>query len=154
MQKVNLNPEVLINFFDGTDYDFLSNFHPSPIEVAGKRFPTVEHAFQAFKMNNKENFKRVQNADSPSEAKMLGRTLPMRADWDNIKFDIMHDLVRAKFMQNPKLAEKLKATGKAKLVEGTLWNDRIWGIDIKTGIGKNWLGQILMEVRSELCQKE
>lgn len=153
MQKVNVNPEVLINFFDGTDFDFLSNFHPSPIEISGIKFPTVEHAFQAFKMYSNENFERVRNAESPSEAKRLGRTLLMRPDWDAIKFETMLDLVRAKFKQNPDLAKRLKATGKAKLVEGTLWNDRIWGIDIKTGIGKNWLGQILMEVRSELCKK-
>ncbi|MBM4420284.1 MAG: hypothetical protein FJ034_01580 [Chloroflexi bacterium] len=29
--------------FDGTEYDFLSNFHPSPISLYGKTYPTVEH---------------------------------------------------------------------------------------------------------------
>ena len=38
----------IIDKFDG-EFSFLSNFHPSWIEYEGLRFPTVEHAFQAYK---------------------------------------------------------------------------------------------------------
>lgn len=39
----------------------------------------------------------------------------------------MEELVRAKFTQNPDLADKLLATGDAHLEEGNTWGDRIWG---------------------------
>jgi ribA/ribD-fused uncharacterized protein len=146
----NLNPEKRIDMFDGTDFDFLSNFHSSPIEFHCMKFPTVEHAFQAAKMASQADYLKVARAETPGEAKRLGRTLPMRSDWDIIKFDIMYQLVKAKFEQNPRLASKLLETKKAELVEGTWWNDRIWGIDNYTGIGQNNLGKILMKVREEL----
>ena len=62
----------------------------------------------------------------------------------------MEEIVRAKFSQNPKLKAELLATGEAQLIEGNTWNDRYWGVDVRSGIGKNHLGKILMKVRSEL----
>jgi predicted NAD-dependent protein-ADP-ribosyltransferase YbiA (DUF1768 family) len=66
----------------------------------------------------------------------------------------MHDLVWAKFHQNKDLRLKLYSTGEAFLQEGTYWNDRIWGVDLKhkgpwnTRPGQNQLGIILMSIRS------
>ena len=74
----------------------------------------------------------------------------LRSDWENIKDEIMEDIVRAKFTQHTDLQELLLETGTARLVEGNTWNDRYWGVDIHSGIGKNRLGEILMKVRSEL----
>lgn len=55
----------------------------------------------------------------------------------------------AKFSQNPELMELLIATDNALLVEGNKWNDRYWGVDVRTGVGRNHLGKILMKIRSE-----
>jgi predicted NAD-dependent protein-ADP-ribosyltransferase YbiA (DUF1768 family) len=41
-------------------------------------------------------------------------------------------------------------TGEAKLEEGNRWGDEFWGVNLKTGRGKNWLGVLLMRVRNEL----
>ena len=46
------------------------------------------------------------------------------------------------------LSEKLLATGDAELIEGNHWNDTFWGVC--DGVGKNWLGILLMEIREEL----
>jgi hypothetical protein len=36
------------------------------------------------------------------------------------------------------------------LVEGNRWGDQFWGVDLRTGLGENHLGKILMKVRDEL----
>ena len=62
----------------------------------------------------------------------------------------MEEIVRAKFYQNPQLAEKLIATADRKIVEGNTWHDTFWGVDAATGKGENHLGVILMKIREEL----
>ena len=83
-----------------------------------------------------------------SEAKRLGRRVRLRSDWEQVKYDVMLDVVRAKFNQHPDLAQKLLATGDEELVEGNDWGDTYWGVC--NGRGKNMLGKILMRVRAEL----
>jgi predicted NAD-dependent protein-ADP-ribosyltransferase YbiA (DUF1768 family) len=51
------------------------------------------------------------------------------------------------------MAEKLLATGDRMLIEGNTWGDRRWGcVQAQDGTwrGRNWLGEILMQVREEL----
>ena len=83
-------------------------------------------------------------------SKRAGRRVKLRKDWEEVKLRIMEEVVRAKFLQHPDLANKLIDTGDEELIEGNCWNDRFWGVDIRTGIGENNLGKILMKVRSEL----
>jgi len=65
----------------------------------------------------------------------------------------MLDLIRIKF-QDPFLAAKLIKTYPAQLIEGNYWNDKYWGVCLKTNIGENHLGKILMQVRKELMENE
>lgn len=60
----------------------------------------------------------------------------------------MVDIVRAKFTQNKELAKRLKATGDKTLIEGNYWHDTYWGVC--EGVGENYLGKILMNLRSEI----
>ena len=71
----------------------------------------------------------------------------LRSDWEDVKFDVMKEIVILKFI-NPNLKEKLLATKDAELIEGNTWNDRCWGVC--DGVGQNNLGRILMEVRELL----
>jgi ribA/ribD-fused uncharacterized protein len=71
----------------------------------------------------------------------------MRDDWNDIKIDVMRDLLQEKFSDDD-LRELLLATGDAELIEGNTWNDYFWGVCL--GEGQNWLGKLLMEVRKEL----
>ena len=84
----------------------------------------------------------------PSDAKRLGRHVPLREDWNSIKEQIMYEICKAKFTQNPDLAEKLLETGDAELIEGNWWHDTTWGMC--NGEGQNLLGKILMRVREEI----
>jgi len=148
-----------IRRFDGTQYAFLSNFYPSVVQFEGLNYATVEHAFQAAKST--EFFFRKLIATLPAEkaglAKRRGRTIRLRRDWENIKIDIMFDLLCYKFKQ-PDLKKLLLNTGGKKLIEGNHWHDNIWGDcsckRCESIQGQNWLGRLLTEVRSQIEQKD
>lgn len=140
-----------IDSFRGKHF-FLSNFFPAEVTYNGLTFQNNEAAFQAQKTFSPEEQTAFSDLD-PRTAKRRGRHVRLRTDWEDVKDGIMEDIVRAKFTQNPKLGEQLLSTGNAVLIEGNTWNDRYWGVDARSGAGKNHLGKILMKVRSEL-QKE
>lgn len=142
----------MINKFEGY-YHFLSNFYPCSVTVDGYIYQNSEAAFQAAKVVDNK-LKKVFTYLPPSEAKYLGRHIKLRSDWERVKDKVMYEVVKAKFIQNPDLHQMLLATGEEELVEGTLWNDQYWGINLKTGEGENHLGQILMQVRKEFQEEE
>lgn len=146
---------AVIEDFSGR-YGFLSNFHPSEVTLTpGLRYdlgeeilcPTVEHAFQASKATTALDIEEIAVASSPGQAKALGRHAGLRPDWEEVKVEIMQELVRQKF-EDTHLAEQLLATAPALLVEGNTWHDRFWGVC--TGQGLNWLGILLMATRNQL----
>lgn len=130
-------------------YRFLSNFWPAPIRYGGILFPTTEHAYQACKSDNVNEATRVSLLKSPGDAKRVGRTLAVRKDWEQVKEQIMLDVLRLKFTL-PDLRRRLLATGDVQLVEGNTWGDRYWGVC--NGTGANRLGKLLMQVRQECRQ--
>lgn len=132
--------------FDG-QYEWLSNFAYSPFTFEGVKYPTVEHAFQALKMDSPEWFNKVREATTPGLAKRLGRTGPRRKDWQKIRVSVMLKLLQAKFSQNEDLKEKLIATAGVELQEGNTWGDTFWGVDLRNGLGDNNLGIALMLLR-------
>lgn len=132
------------------NYFFLSNFYEIPVFYNGLVYQNNESAFQAQKCILSTDRIKFINLN-PSEAKTLGRKVHLRKDWENVKVDIMADIVKAKFDQNPDLKEKLLNTKDEYLVEGNTWGDKIWGQ--VNGQGQNLLGNILMNLRSEY-QKE
>lgn len=77
-------------------------------------------------------------------------------DLDEIPYDFMNDILHAKFSVS-ELAEKLIATGDAYLEEGNHWHDNRWGKctceKCSAKEGQNWLGKILMGIRTELQNK-
>lgn len=132
------------------EYAFLSNFYEAPVTYNGITYQNNEAAFQSMKCAVSSD--RLQFAKlNPTEAKKLGRKVPLRPDWEDIKVGIMRDIVRCKFEQQPELRDKLLGTKDTYLEEGNTWNDRIWGT--VNGQGANLLGTILMEIREEF-QKE
>ena len=132
------------------DYEFLSNYHRSPIEVDGIVYATVEHAFHAAKTFDLEEKRAIARAATPGDAKRMGRKVQLRPDWEQVKVGIMEELVRLKFTTHADLLAKLQATGDAELIEGNWWKDTFWGVC--RGTGQNQLGLILMKVRSELAK--
>lgn len=130
-------------------YFFLSNFYECPIYYNKLVFCNAEAAFQAQKViDEKEQYKFINlNA---SQARKLGKTIALREDWEEVKDNIMYEIVKRKFTVNKELQQKLLETKEEELVEGNWWHDTYWGVDSKTGIGQNKLGKILMKVREEV----
>ncbi len=137
-----------ITSFKG-EYDFLSNFYPSPLKVANETYPTVEHLYQALKTKDKKERTPIRKAKTPGEAKRLGRNVQVRPNWDKIKVFFMEKLLLRKF-KDKKLRKKLLATGHAMLVEGNTWGDKFWGVC--NGKGENNLGKLLEHVREGIRQ--
>lgn len=144
MPNSSLTP---IDHFDG-QYEFLSNFSNHRVLYCDLWFDTNEHAFQWRKAVNKKEAIAIQFADTPGKAKRLGRKCHLVSDWEQIKDQVMLDIVRLKFSQHTLLQRFLLATGDRPLIEGNTWNDTYWGVC--KGIGKNKLGKILEKVRQEL----
>lgn len=141
--------ENVINRFDG-EYFFLSNFYQCTVTYNGITYGSSEAAFQAQKTLDIEKRKYFATLD-PSKSKREGRRLvDLRSDWDDIKDKVMYEIVMAKFIQNPNLADKLLDTGDKMLVEGNGWNDRYWGMDYGCTVGRNQLGKTLMAVRENV----
>eukprot|EP01138_Halocafeteria_seosinensis_P005734 gb/GECG01005862.1/.p1 GENE.gb/GECG01005862.1/~~gb/GECG01005862.1/.p1 ORF type:complete len:154 (+),score=19.53 gb/GECG01005862.1/:1-462(+) len=134
-------------------YFYLSNFYPAAFELDEKTWPTSEHYFQAMKFPEDAIQERIRQAPNPTRAKQIGRSraFPLRADWNDVKEDVMRRALRAKFEQNPELRDQLMATHPATLVEDAP-TDAYWGIG-KDSNGKNRLGVLLMELRDQLREE-
>ena len=143
--------EIVITSFRG-EHGFLSNFYKCEIRLYNKKFKSSEHAFMYCKSDQLGYKKSILAAETPSEAKKLGRKCKLRRDWESVKEEAMYQSVFAKFSQNDFLKKRLLDTGDQKLIEGNTWNDKTWGAvwDGNKWDGKNLLGKILMRVRKEL----
>ncbi|MEU6191732.1 NADAR family protein [Nocardia sp. NPDC047038] len=144
---------MVIDRFHG-EHEYLSNFSDHPAEYTEVWFPTAEHAFAAAKTTEPRWVQRIEAAATPGAAKKLGRQLPLRPDWDQIKPTVMAEILRSKFTRDPRLRDLLVSTGDQLLIEGNDWNDDYWGRCLRPGLvtpaGTNMLGRTLMQVRAEL----
>jgi ribA/ribD-fused uncharacterized protein len=147
---------AVIRFYRANEkpYGAFSNLFRRPITFEGETFPTSEHAYQAGKPRRSEVRKWLMAAPSPALLAMAAHGLyqwEIVPDWSKVKFDRMRDILWAKFTQHLDLAELLLSTGDALLIETTTVDNpvnRLWGE--VNGIGRNLLGQMLMEVRERL----
>ena len=145
----------VIDSFSGR-YDFLSNFYICSVKFNGITYAHSEGAFQAQKTLSKNERIKVSQMTPGQSKRYCGRRghITLREDWEQVKDNIMYEIVKEKFLQNKGLKDKLLATGDTVLIEGTTWHDNYWGnctCDKCSNIeGKNTLGKILMKVRSEL----
>ncbi len=136
------------------EYRWLSNFtfFEAPLVYQEMKFPTNEHFYVAMKTKDVEVRKQV--SEHPLKGvKKFGQTLTVREDWKGIRLGVMLYGLRYKFSENnPILRQKLIDTGDQELQEGNYWNDKFWGVCLKTGEGENNLGSLLMQVRDEITQ--
>lgn len=137
------------------DYRWLSNFwmFQKPMKYQGLSFPTNEHFYVA--MKTKDFSIRKQVSEHPLKGvKKFGQSIVIRDDWDDIKLEVMLYGLRYKFSNNnPILRDKLLSTGICNIEEGNWWGDIYWGVNLKTGVGENNLGKLLMKVREEINEQ-
>ena len=99
----------VIDSFRG-EFRWLSNFYSCSVHYEGLTFGNTEAAFQAAKcldMKERERFFSL----SGGQAKRLGKRVELRPDWEAVKIEVMREVLRCKFSQNPELKAKLIATG-------------------------------------------
>jgi len=143
------NHPVEIRFYLKRDpYGCFSNFAPYPVEIDGRMWKTTEHYYHAQRFAGTEYEEVIREIKTPFQAKEVAKSgiYPRRADWFDIKFDIMMKAVTAKFNQHNDLRDILVSTGNAILKEHTEL-DHYWA-DGGDGSGRSRLGEALMIVRS------
>jgi ribA/ribD-fused uncharacterized protein len=166
----------------GERHGAFCNYHLAPQVMAdGKSYASVEHFYQSRKIDASQSADHaafaevIRAASTPNKAKILAtmsvsdgrgyawrtaldpiiadylaRGVRIRPEWKAIKEEVMLEGLRAKFTQHPALATLLLSTGDASIVEqsprDSYWG---WGADKQ---GKNRLGHLLVQVRTELRQ--
>lgn len=142
-------------FFYEQDFYVLSNFSSFSVQIWGRKFPTAEHAYHWRKFNETAALVSIKVfcADSAHDALAIATRErgKRRKDWDEVKVDIMREILRAKAAQHEYVRRKLLATGTRELVENS-WRDDFWGWGPNRD-GQNQLGKLWMEVRAELWAK-
>ena len=130
-------------------YREFDNRFPSLLTLNGKQWPSVEHYFQAMKFPTLPEYQeQIRAAATASAAIKLGTASdkPVRADWNQVREEIMREAVDAKFEQNPPLKQLLLDTHPRPLIYADP-KDSFWGFG-QTQMGQNKLGTILMKYRS------
>jgi len=142
----------------------LSQWWESSFVHEGIIYKTAEHWMMVKKaelFGDKVSTDRILNAQTPAEAKKLGREVSNYDEdiWIKNRFEIVRQGNYLKFNQNEALKSYLVNTGNQILVE-TSPLDPIWGIGLtydhadanypEKWNGLNLLGFALMQVRDEL----
>ena len=145
-------PEEIIAFNE--EHAFLGNAFPAPVVFEEIAYPSAEAAFQASKCDDlamRRQFARF----SPEKVRQKGNMVTPRSGWEAEKDDIMREIVRQKFLQNPGLGERLLDTGNRTLIDGGKGKkDTCWGVNTTTWEGENRLGKLLMALREQMRKEQ
>ncbi len=146
--------EILFYRSSEKPYGAFSNLYRRQITFEGQSFATSEHAYQAGKARKPKVNAWLMAAPSPALLAMAAHGLyywDITPGWSRIKFDRMRQVLQVKFTLHLDLRDLLLSTGNARLVESATVDNpvnRLWGE--VSGVGKNMLGVMLMELRDEL----
>jgi ribA/ribD-fused uncharacterized protein len=132
----------------------LSNFYETPVylnfkmQKAPVRFRNAETAYHCLKQKPLLTWRETSPFKNlrAKEARLLGKTIEIRPDWEEVKDRYMCKVLNAKF-RNDLMLEYLLSTEERKLVHFAPW-DSYWGTG-RDGKGQNKLGLMLMEIRDE-----
>ena len=148
----NAKPQKIILFYRSSgEYGYLSNLYKHDITFENRVFRSSEDAYQFGKPLDGMVAEWIISAPKPHLCAMAAHGLlsfDITPNWQKIKVSRMLDVLRVKFMRHEDLNQKLIGTGDAILIEDSK-TDAFWGIGKKRN-GKNMLGNLLMQVRSEL----
>lgn len=150
---------------------FISGDNESKTKALQNLFPIDEQEYSSseqFMMYHKamifldrEIAQQIMQTDDVRKIKDLGRQVKNYNEfvWKYFRSKIVYEGNKAKFTQNEELKKALFATKGTTLVEAAP-NDAIWGIGLaeddpralkrETWLGKNLLGEILTQIRTEL----
>lgn len=145
---------------------FCSQWAPVKFIIDGITYNCAEQYMMAQKailFNDDEQLNLIMHTESPQVQKAAGRMVKNfdPAKWNEISRLVVYRANLAKFGQNSRLWGALDGLGNRIIVEASPY-DKIWGIgmhardegieDPKNWKGLNWLGEAIMQVRSDLKQ--
>ena len=146
------------------EWRMFSNMYPAKMQIDSITFASVEHYFQWSKaklFGDGATAEKIMKTPSAKAVKALGKKAKdfKEEEWNAKKDEIMRTALKAKLMQHPDIKAKLVETGTRPIGEANA-RDKYWGIG--TGVdtakakdstkwpGKNVLGKMLMDLRTEL----
>ena len=129
----------------------LSNYFTSEFVLDGVTYRTLEAYLQSEKYSSTDPDYAQKIRDQRNSALLRGMAKSKghtaRADWDDVRLNVMRKGLEAKFAM-PAFAAVLLGTGTALLEQESV-DDAYWGIGAD-GTGENWTGKLLMELRTKL----
>ena len=160
MEVTSQSNEEVFAFFG--ELNPLSNFHPCKFTLEGETFNISEQYIQWTKAKycgDKIAMDRILNYEDAADCKEVSRDITNlnKKGWVESAETICFEGIKAKFLQNDHLMEKLLDSGEKTLVEASY--DEAWGTGQHLGsrdclTESKWksigiLGRILMRIRSE-----
>lgn len=165
--NTNINKSKYTLFWHEYDENgCFSNWYDSPFVIDDFCYFHVEQYIMSQKaklFHDSVRYTAILRAIDPGDCKRLGKLVTPfdQSIWDDAKYNILLDGIRAKFNQNEDLAGCLRATGDRIIAEASPY-DGVFGIKIDAATalkltpdqwpGQNLLGKALMQIRSELNQ--
>lgn len=131
---------------------FLSNSYGHKITYKNRTYKCVEAAFQAQKTNDPNIQAKFTEYDGPTALKEGAKLEPIEG-WSAREVEVMKDILKTKF-SNKGLRDKLLSTGYSRIVESGDAGNTFWGYSLDRGYGENLLGELLMDLRKEIRDKE
>ncbi len=142
----------------------LSNHYPCDLDVFGKRFKSIEHAYfwrMSMEKNNKDLAEKIQKSRHAGEAKRLSKEIAndaTRWEWEENNVDIMKTLLNVKAEQCSEFKNCLLENRNKVLAEAT--PSKFWATglspyasantDPEYWPGRNTLGALMMEIAEQL----
>ncbi len=141
-----------------------SNWYLADFEIDGIKFNCSEQYMmygKALLFDDQEIAEKILKSSNPGSQKALGRKVKKfnQKIWVENAKNIVYKANEAKFKQNENLLKRLLKTKGTTLVEASPV-DPIWGIglaednpkahDRRKWRGKNWLGQVLTQLREDI----
>ena len=156
--------DVIYYFSRSKHTKWLSTFNKAKsFEYKGMKYPTVEHAFHAQKLDPKdeklEEYQKlfIDEDLEPNEAKTLGgkkyfkeNNYKIRDDWNDKRLDIMRECTEAYYKANDDMTKRLVETVDKKLIHKGFRIDGFWGVNKKEN--NNHHGKILMSLRDKFSK--
>ena len=155
--------EEKFTFFYGSESPF-SNFHPVSFTLDGIAYNCTEQYMmhqKAITFNDDVMAKKILESNEPKQQKAYGRMVsPFDPEkWSSLCKEVVYKGCKGKFTQNEVLLKQLLNIEGTTLVEASP-RDTLWGIGYSeknpkaktrhTWRGKNWLGEILTQLRNDL----
>ena len=142
------------NYEPINEYGFLSNqiTLDKPILFDGLAYYSIEAFYYAMKTSDKDKRRKIAQLNikqSSAAVKSIGKTIPEKPDWYIQKWAVLLYALRDKFSQT-RYRQLLLNTENLYIEETNWWGDCYFGVDIKSGLGFNIHGCMIMHVRNEI----